>query len=232
MLKVVLLADVQGIGVAGTVKEVKNGYARNYLLPRKLATPATRAAIQQVEQRREANERKQVKLDAQAAGLAGRIAGQEVRFSVRAGEEGRLYGSVTNADIAALLSRQMGEEIDRRRVVLEDPIQRLGTYEVPVRLSGVHSPVVRVVVESEGSETQAAAPVAPEALVPVAPEVVAPIAPEVEAAPETPEAPVAPEMVAPIATEAVAAPVVVARVAPEAVAPVAPEAEAETESES
>ena len=148
-MKVIPLEEIAGLGAPGAVAEVKNGYARNYLLPRKLATPASPGALKQLEQAQGAEQRKQAKLDAQAAGLAGRIHGQELTFRVRAGEEGRLYGSVTNADIAEVLARQIGEDVDRRRVQLEEPIHLLGTYEVPVRLSASHSPVVKVVVEAE-----------------------------------------------------------------------------------
>ncbi len=149
-MKVVLLEEVQGIGGPGTVKDVADGYARNYLLPKKLATPATAGALKQVERVRAVEDRRQARLDEQAAAMAARIDGQEVTFRVRAGEEGRLYGSVTNGDVAEVLSRQIGEDVDKRRVILEEPIHVLGTYEVPVRLSASHSPVVKVVVEAEG----------------------------------------------------------------------------------
>lgn len=149
-MKVVLLEEVQGIGGPGTVKDVADGYARNYLLPKKLATPATAGALKQVERVRAVEDRRQARLDEQAAAMAARIDGQEVTFRVRAGEEGRLYGSVTNGDVADVLSRQIGEDVDKRRVILEEPIHVLGTYEVPVRLSASHSPVVKVVVEAEG----------------------------------------------------------------------------------
>ncbi len=150
-MKVVLLQEVQGLGGPGTIKDVADGYARNYLLPKKLATAATAGALKQIEQMRATEERRQAKLDAQAAGLAARIEGQEVTFRVRAGEEGRLYGSVTNADVAEKLQQQTGEAIDKRRVMLDEPIHAIGTYEIPVRLSGSHAPVVKVVVEAEGS---------------------------------------------------------------------------------
>lgn len=149
-MKVVLLQEVQGIGGPGTVKDVADGYARNYLLPKKLATPATTGALKQVERARDAEDRRQARLDEQAAAMAARIEGQQVSFRVRAGEEGRLYGSVTNSDVAEVLSRQIGDDVDKRRVILDEPIHVLGTYEVPVRLSASHSPVVKVVVEAEG----------------------------------------------------------------------------------
>ncbi|MDP9383106.1 MAG: 50S ribosomal protein L9 [Chloroflexota bacterium] len=148
-MKVVLLQEVAGIGGPGTVKDVADGYARNYLLPRKLATPATTAALKQIQQSQQAAQRKQEKEEAQAAAVAGRIQGQQITFRVRAGEEGRLYGSVTNSDIADVLARKLGMEVDKRRVLLDEPIHVLGTYEVPVRLSATHSPVVKVIVEAE-----------------------------------------------------------------------------------
>jgi large subunit ribosomal protein L9 len=160
-MKVVLLEEVHGLGEPGTVKEVKNGYARNFLIPRKLAAPATPAALKQVQRLQAAHELRLAKLEAEAAAFAARIQGQELVFRVRAGEEGRLYGSVTSGDIAEMLARQLEEEVDRRRVVLESPIQRLGEYEVPVRLSGNHSPVVKVRVESETAEAQPASTAAP-----------------------------------------------------------------------
>lgn len=148
-VKVVLLEEVQGIGGPGTVKDVAEGYARNYLLPRKLATPATKAALKNVEQARAGADRRAAKQDADAAGMAARIEGQVVTFRVRSGENGRLYGSVTNVDVAEVLSKQIGTDVDRRRVILEEPIHTVGTYEVPVRLSAAHSPIVRVTVEPE-----------------------------------------------------------------------------------
>lgn len=181
-MKVVLLQEVQGLGGPGTVKDVANGYARNYLLPRGLATPATRGALKQVEQAQAAEARKQAKLDQQYAALAGRINGAEVHFRVRASEEGRLFGSVTNSDIAEVLSRHIGEEIDRRRVMLETPIHTLGTFPVTVRLSAGNTPTVSVVVESESAAVATApTPAAAPAPAPVA-EIPAPaVEPVVEA---------------------------------------------------
>lgn len=148
-VKIVLLQEVQGLGGPGTVKDVSDGYARNFLLPRKLATPATPGAVKQADQLRGAHQRKLDKLDAEAAAFAARISGRELTFRVRAGEEGRLYGSVTNGDIAEVLTRELGEEVDKRRVILEEPIHTTGSYEVPVRVSASHSGTVRVLVEAE-----------------------------------------------------------------------------------
>lgn len=148
-MKVVLLQDVAGLGSPGAIKDVKDGYARNYLLPRKLATPATGGAIRQVEQQEEAEQRRQEKVEREAAAVAGRIQGQEITFRVRAGEEGRLYGSVTNGDVAEVLARKLGFEVDRRKVQMDEAIHTLGTFEIPVRLSASHAPVVKVTVEAE-----------------------------------------------------------------------------------
>lgn len=148
-MKVVLLQDVAGLGSPGAIKDVKDGYARNYLLPRKLATPATAGAVKQVEQRQQVELRRQEKVEREAAAVAGRIQGQEITFRVRAGEEGRLYGSVTNGDVADVLARKLGIEVDRRKVQMDEPIHTLGTFEIPVRLSASHAPVVKVTVEAE-----------------------------------------------------------------------------------
>lgn len=155
MMKIILTQDVEHLGAAGSVQTVKDGFARNYLLPKKLAILATPGALKQAAERQAAAERRLVKQEAQMQGLAGRIQGQVIRFSARVGREGRLFGSITAGDIATKLSAQIGEEVDRRTVRLDDPIRSIGEHTVHVHLVGRLNPAVTVVVEGEESEEEA-----------------------------------------------------------------------------
>lgn len=146
-MKVLLLEDVQGLGKAGDIKDVADGYARNYLIPRKLATGATQQNIKQVEQQREAVLRREAKRERELHELAKRIDEIEIRFEAHVGEQDRLYGSITSADIAKELSNKLGQEIDRHRIDLEEPIKELGTFRVPVRLGKGAVGNVTVIVE-------------------------------------------------------------------------------------
>ena len=146
-MKVILTKDVQGTGKAGEVKDVADGYARNFLLPRKLAIPATGSALRSVEQRK-ASEAKRASTEEQVArALAERLMAAPVMLTAKVGDQGRLYGSITSADIADQLSAQLGQPIDRRKIELETPIRQLGTHEVTIRLHRAVSAVVKVDVQ-------------------------------------------------------------------------------------
>lgn len=133
-MKVLLIEDVDNLGYAGDVKEVKNGYGRNYLLPQNLAILATPGAIKQAETIRRAGEkvRAQEREDAQA--ISNQISGLQLVFERRAGETGKLYGSVTSGDIAEAILEKTGIEIDKRKVALAEPIRALGLQDVTVKL--------------------------------------------------------------------------------------------------
>lgn len=148
-MKVLLLEDVKDLGKAGDIKDVADGYARNYLIPRKLATGATQQNIKQVEQQREAVLRREAKKERELHDLAKRIDEIEVRFPVRVGEQDRLYGSITAGDIAKEVSEKLGQEVDRHRIDLEEPLRELGTFRVPIRLGKGAVGNVSVVVERE-----------------------------------------------------------------------------------
>lgn len=152
-MKVILVQDVPNLGQAGDVKDVSHGYARNYLLPRKLAIEATPGNLKQWEQRRRALERRAEQARLSAASLAEKLARTVVRVPVRVGEMGRLFGSVTAQDIASALADQTAIEIDRHTIELEEPIRTLGTHEVSVRLGAgvVAKLTVEVVPEGEAS---------------------------------------------------------------------------------
>ena len=158
-MKVILTEEVKHLGQAGTIQEVKNGYARNYLLPRGLAKPATPGMVKMIEQQQEAQQRKIAKAEEDNRSLADIIAQQTIRLTAKVGQQGRLYGSITGSQIADALSAQIGQTIDRRKVDLEENIHSIGEYEVPVRLVGRLAPKVKVVVEAEGEPEAPVAPV-------------------------------------------------------------------------
>ncbi|MEI6044818.1 MAG: 50S ribosomal protein L9 [Chloroflexota bacterium] len=157
-MKVILTEDVQHLGESGAIKEVANGYARNYLLPRGLAKPATPGMVKVIEERKAAEVRRVAKAEEESRSLATLIGEQTIHLKVRVGKQGRLYGSITAADIANVLSQQIGQTIDRRKVELAENIHSTGTYEVLVKLVGKLSPKIKVVVESDVEPEETSAP--------------------------------------------------------------------------
>lgn len=151
-MKIVLTQDVEKVGEAGTVQDVKPGFARNYLIPKGLAQVATAGMIKQAAERQAAQQRRIAKQELELQSLADRIDGLRLEFVARAGEQGRLFGSVTNADIAAKLTQELGEEIDRRKVDLPNGIHEVGEFPVTIRLVGRLTPRITAVVRAEGAE--------------------------------------------------------------------------------
>ncbi|HMA46540.1 MAG TPA: 50S ribosomal protein L9 [Frankiaceae bacterium] len=133
-MKLILTQEVAGLGGPGDVVEVKDGYGRNYLMPRGYAIRATRGAEKQVGQIRRAREVREVRDLDQARRLAGQLGALEVRLPSRAGQGGRLFGSVTAADVVDAVLAAGGPKLDRRRVELLAPIKSVGTHTVSVRL--------------------------------------------------------------------------------------------------
>ncbi len=162
-MKVVFLEEVEGTARVGEVKNVANGFARNYLLPHNLAAPATAHYIGIAQARAEKEARRQARVDEEARQyLVPKLEGRAISIEVRVGEQGRLFGSVTARDIAEALQEATGVELEHRQVELREPIRDVGPHEVTVRLSrNVHAPVV-VNVEPLGGlpEGEAAEPTA------------------------------------------------------------------------
>src|SRR6266545_684007 len=131
--KILLRQDVDDLGARGEIVRVRAGYARNYLLPRKLAVEATANNVKQIEQERAALLKKEATERATAEGQAEQLGKLVLEFKRKAGEQGALYGSVTSMDIAEAL-KERGYEIDRHRLHLREPIKRLGEFTVPLRL--------------------------------------------------------------------------------------------------
>src|SRR5512144_2934419 len=119
-MKVLLVQDVDKLGSTGEVKEVSGGYGRNYLIPKGMAVLATRGQVKQAEERLAAQQKRDQAARRDSEALAARISGQTLRFTARVGELDRLYGSITNADIADKLQSQLGIEVDRRRIDVEE----------------------------------------------------------------------------------------------------------------
>ena len=133
ILELILREDVAHLGRRGDVIQVKNGYARNYLLPRKLAVPLTEGNRKAVEQQKAAALRHEVSEKSEAEQLAAMLASLTLTITRKAGETGALFGSVTSLDVGEALQQQ-GYEIDRRKILLEEPLKQLGEYQVPLRL--------------------------------------------------------------------------------------------------
>ncbi|GAB3493615.1 50S ribosomal protein L9 [Flexivirga sp.] len=133
-MKIILTHEVASLGAPGDVVEVKDGYARNYLLPRHLATPWTKGGQKQVDAITKARATRAVKSLEQAQSLKGNLESSVVRLAARAGESGRLFGAVTTAEIAEAVKAAGAGEIDRRTVQVAQPIRNVGTHEVSVKL--------------------------------------------------------------------------------------------------
>ena len=133
-MKIILQREVEKLGVPGDVVNVADGYARNFLVPRGLAIPASKGAVRHAQSLRRAHEDRVAKGRSEAEALAERISGSPIKVRAKAGEGGRLFGSVTAADLADELERQTGETIDRRMIHLEEPIRSVGVHEVRIHL--------------------------------------------------------------------------------------------------
>jgi large subunit ribosomal protein L9 len=135
LMEIILQEDVENLGQIGDVVKVRDGYARNYLLPRRLAIEANRRNLRVLEHQKRLVSAKKERALGQAQTLSAQLATLNVVVTARAGEEDRLFGSVTNLDIEKALKAQ-GVEVDRKKILLAEPLKQLGTYTVPVQLSG------------------------------------------------------------------------------------------------
>jgi len=150
-MKVILQKSVDKLGDPGDVAEVADGYARNYLIPRRMAIRAEKGALKQAESLKRGHNARLSKKKVEFETLASKLIAQGVlQISARAGDEGKLFGSVTAADIASAVTAQSGVAVDRRDVHLEEPIRSIGTHEVRVKLFHEVEPVITVEVIAEG----------------------------------------------------------------------------------
>lgn len=151
-MKIVLRQDVPKLGEAGSIQTVANGYARNYLIPKGFAVLATDGEIKTAEHNMKVRERKVARQEEQLQSFADKIDGTRLEFTARAGEQGRLFGSVTTSDVAEQLQEKIGEEIDRRKIQLTEPLRTVGEHEVEIHLVGRLRPTITVVIEAEKTE--------------------------------------------------------------------------------
>jgi large subunit ribosomal protein L9 len=145
----ILLKDVEDLGAAGEAVDVSPGYLRNYLVPRKLAQPATDASLQEARRRREAAEHAAQEAADRAEETAALLAKTVLTIQHRAGEDGKLYGSVTNAEIAEAISEARGLRVDRKKIRLEEPIREVGTYMIEIEVSGGATARVKTIVAEQ-----------------------------------------------------------------------------------
>ena len=177
-MKVLLLKDVYKLGRAGDVKKVADGYGRNYLIPQGMAVLATQAAIRQSDNIRTRATEQRTVLNNELSGVAERLKDLVIGFPARAGETGKLYGSITTQMIADEISRKTSTTIDRRQIECE-PIRTLGEHKCSVRLTVDLTPEIKIIVHREGETPAALAPKAEAAPTPVAtPAAAAPAAEE------------------------------------------------------
>ena len=149
MAQAILLKDVENLGSAGEAVDVSPGYLRNYLVPRKLAQAATQASLEDAQRRREAADKAAQEALDRAEQTAALLAKTVLTINHRAGEDGKLYGSVTSAEIADAISEARGLKVDRRKINLPEPIREIGTYMVEVELPGGATASVKTIVAEQ-----------------------------------------------------------------------------------
>lgn len=148
-MQVIFLEDIPNVGKAGQVKEVADGYARNYLIPRKLAAVARPQDINELEAKIKARTKQAAKTEAEMKALAATLEGKEITLKARAGQQERLYGSITTADISAGLETSLNTVVDKRKIELVEPIHKLGTHDVLIKFGKEITANIKVTVVAE-----------------------------------------------------------------------------------
>ena len=145
-MQAILLSEVEGLGEAGSVVNVARGYMRNYLLPRGLAELATPARIAEIRRREEQRKVAEARADEQARELADLLGRTILTLKAKAGGDGRLFGSITSADVATAIEEARGVRVDRRQIIVDPPIRAVGTYAVPIELAPGLTTEVKTIV--------------------------------------------------------------------------------------
>ena len=150
-MKVIFLQDVPNVARAGEIKEVADGYGRNFLIPRKLALLARSESINAMAEKLTVQARSEAQTETELVEMANQLDGREVFLDARRGSKERLYGSITTADIAAELENTTGLAIDKRKIELDEPIRQIGSYEVNIRLAKDIVPKIKVTVTEKSA---------------------------------------------------------------------------------
>jgi large subunit ribosomal protein L9 len=149
MAQAILLKDVENLGSAGEAVDVSSGYLRNFLVPRRLAQPATKGALEEAQRRLAAAEKAEREQTERAAESAALLSKTVLTINHRAGEDGKLFGSVTSKEIADAIREARGLRVDRKRIKLDDPIREVGTYMVEVEMGGGESASIKTIVAEQ-----------------------------------------------------------------------------------
>lgn len=151
-MKVIFLKDVPNVAKAGQLKDVNEGYARNFLIPKKMAVMATEGALNDFSAKMEARAKSEAQEEAENRRVAGEIEGKEVFIEAKSGGKDRLYGAVTAADIAAALEEATGIAVDKRKIKVSSNIRQVGTYNVDIKLAKDITPVIKVTVKGKPAD--------------------------------------------------------------------------------
>jgi large subunit ribosomal protein L9 len=149
MAQAILLKEVENLGEAGEAIDVSPGYLRNYLVPRKLAQPATKGALEEAQRRREAAEKAAREAEERAAETTALLSKTVLTITHRAGEDGKLYGSVTTKEIAEAIADARGLRVDRKKIRLDQPIHETGTYLVEIEVAGGETAKVKTIIAEQ-----------------------------------------------------------------------------------
>lgn len=147
-MEVILLKDVKSLGMKGDVVKVSDGYARNFILPKKLGVEATKQSLHELKLQKDAEDRRNKEILDQARELGKKLEASTVKLQIKAGEGGRTFGSISTKEIATSLKEQAGIDIDRKKIQLSDPIKNVGSYTVGVKLHPEITANIKVVVEA------------------------------------------------------------------------------------
>lgn len=151
-MKIAFIEDVPNVASAGDIKEVADGYARNYLLPKKLAVPANPGIASTIEAQRQSRSRKEAQRESELVALGKKLDGMEIKLEAKAGSKDRLYGAITTAEIASKLENQTGIIIDKKKIELSEPIRKLGSHQLSVKLGHEIAPKLTVTVAAKETE--------------------------------------------------------------------------------
>ncbi|MDF2538935.1 MAG: hypothetical protein K0S76_1956 [Herbinix sp.] len=147
-MEIILIQDVKALGKKGEIVKVSDGYARNFILPKKLGMEATKQNLYELKMQKDAELKKQKELLDEAKELAKKLEGITIKLTVKAGEGGRTFGSISSKEIAAAVKEQFGYDFDKKKLQLNDPIKNAGTYTVPIKLHPQVTAEMKVMVEA------------------------------------------------------------------------------------